>query len=143
MFNRDKAIQQLKKLFNTSPVRVIPATVLSIEGNTCTVQPVGSDLTLFDVRLFAEAEQTGVAIAPKPNTLVLVGIVGDKVDPAKLCVCQVMEADTISQTVEGFTIELNEQGATLVGPKGRIDLTKEVLSSCFQSFVPYSLQQTA
>jgi hypothetical protein len=59
MFNREKIIQQLKMLFNTSLVRIVPARVLSIESNTCKVLFSNSELIFSGITHFTEKELIG------------------------------------------------------------------------------------
>ena len=128
MFNKEKALQQLKKLFNNSPVRLIAATVLSVEGETCTVQPLGSDLTLPGVHPFVMgANEQKLIVVPAIGSTVLIKPIGEKVAPEQLLVCWISEPDSFYVVADGHVFDFGKSGVFVQGPIGCTELTSAVL----------------
>ncbi|MGA0555801.1 hypothetical protein ACO2Q8_04055 [Larkinella sp. VNQ87] len=124
--------EQLRKLFQRSPVWAIPATVNSIEGNTCTVTFLNSTLTVSGVSIYPDSPQdeTGTFSAlPAIGSFVTVTALAGKLD--ELFLGGIMAFTSLSL---GKNFQLHKDGSDLylIHPDGRrVSLIIEQLNQLF------------
>lgn len=130
MFNQDKAFQQLKKLLNNSPLRIIPAKVISVESTSCTVQPLQSDLTLSGIGLFVMGPPESKLIAiPRIGSTVHILPLTERLSLNSLGIAHVFDAETIGMLAGGCYFESSSRGAALATEVGQIDVTPDFIKS--------------
>lgn len=132
MFKSDKDLRLFKTLLAASPVKVVPAKLLSIEDDTCTVAVLGSNLVLAGIGLWDKnGPKSFTDVIPQLNTVVLVGSIGN--DLSNLGICQGVLEDSIRYQAGYLTLELTESGAFLSGSEGRVALPQNTLADLYQS----------
>jgi hypothetical protein len=111
----------LKGLQDAPAVQVWPALVKSVEGTTCTVDILGTDLVdVAEVNLRADDEASeGVLLKPRVGSYVFIGVIENEM--SNLYVCQVSEVDQVQAVIEGVTVDLTKDGATF--KKGDVEMT--------------------
>lgn len=89
-------------LFNgVTPVQVYPATVKSVEGETCTVLVNHADLEVTGVRLQADPV-AGLLLTPSVNSIVLIGCIEN--DLGNLFVCQYSQLEKAEIKIDNTSI---------------------------------------
>lgn len=133
--NPDKQRQLVKKLFNNSSVRLIPAHVVSDEGETCTVRPVGADLTLPGALHFTAATpDLCVNILPVIGSLVLIMSSDGSAKPDSLMVAVVTQPQQASLLAGPVVAVANSSVLQLASATGGLYLTPDLLASL--PFIP-------
>ncbi len=120
--------QAFKSLMPPAPTQVWQAVVKSIQGANCTVDIVGTDLVdVPEVNLRANDEATeGVLFVPRVGSLVYVGAVENALD--NLFVCLVSEVDRVEAKIDGVTLVLDKDGATMKQAQAEISLKQGKVS---------------
>ncbi len=74
---RDKLIELIK---DNTPVQMIPCEVMSVDTNkgTVEVKDMLTDTNLYDVKLQASQDDTGVLLEPTVGSMVIVAIIGNE-----------------------------------------------------------------
>lgn len=98
-------------LFNSAtPVQVYPATVKSVEGETCTVLVNHADLEVTGVRLQADPV-AGLLLTPSVDSIVLVGCIEN--DLGNLFICQYSQLEKAEIKIENTSIYIDKEKAEL------------------------------
>lgn len=93
-------------LFNgVTPVQVYPATVKSVEGETCTVLVNHADLEVTGVRLQADPI-SGLLLTPSVDSIVLVSCIEN--DLGNLFVCQYSQLEKALLQIENTSIYIDK-----------------------------------
>lgn len=123
MDRRAKLLGALKGLQDEPPIQVWPALVKSVQGTTCTVDVLNTDLTDIDqVNLRADDEATeGVLITPRVGSLVYVAALENAMD--NLFVCLVSEVDSLQATIGKTTITADKDQVKAVRDKVELTLS--------------------
>ena len=148
--DRYRRLAELMKGFQLTGQMFFPATVESVEGNTCTIN-VG-DLSISDVRLKPSTDKTedDLLLTPSVGANVLVGSLSG--DYSNLCILQ---SDAISEAylkVGKMTFKMDKNGIVmndglldglvivgdLIGKLNAIEKTINELKTVFSTWVPVS-----
>ncbi|MEZ0611927.1 hypothetical protein ACAW74_25670 [Fibrella sp. WM1] len=117
-----------KGLVPPAPIQVRPATVVSVEGRTCTVDIVGTDLTSVDgVNLCADEEgEEGLLLTPKVGSLVYVAMLENS--SGSLFVCLATELESLDATIGKASIHLEADETTVQHDQAVIRLSGGVVT---------------
>ncbi len=125
----DKQRQLVKKLFNNSPVRLIPAHVVSDEGLTCTVRPVGSELVLSGINHYGLATASmGMHVLPEIESLVFVADPSGSRQPASMMIAVITKPRQFGLHAGGVAASAESAIMQLATPTGELTLTPDVLT---------------
>lgn len=125
-----KAEQFLKVLKEKIGVELNPAlvgTVVSIEGNTCTVKLLDADLTIEDVLLVANDDnKKGFIVTPVKNSNVHIMPIGDKNRMQVVCYSEI---ENVSVKVEDVQLYIDNKGCKIAkGDKDMKTLLTDLVS---------------
>lgn len=111
----------LNRRFDKSPVQVWPAIVKKVEGLTCSVDLLGTELVdVPGVNLRADEEsEEGVLLVPRVGSLVYVSAVENAVD--NLFVCFVSEVDRVEVVIENTKATISKAG--VVVERGKLSVS--------------------
>ncbi|GAB2586636.1 hypothetical protein [Spirosoma areae] len=123
MDKRAQLLAAFKGLQSDSPVQVWPAIVKSIQGNDCTVDILGTDLTdVSEVNLRADDEaKEGVLIVPRVGSFVYVAAVENAMD--NLFVCLVSEVDRVEVKIDKAVVIVDKDQVKAVRDKCELTLS--------------------
>jgi len=138
--NTDRMTRALRELTKqTLPYSVI-ATVVSIEGETCTVSPIDGKAQYSEIRLQPESANPGLLLVPKVGSVVMVVLNND----ADGFISMVSECDSvIIRSTDGNVVQLQDGSlggipvtSDLVTQLNNIESDINDLKSIFASWVP-------
>lgn len=114
-------VQALGSLTARPGAQVFAATVLSIEGSTCTVRALESDVEMDDVRLKATSndDEQALLIVPKAGSLVLVGMVNDDATDLYLVRCDAID----KLALQIGNVKVFVTGETVSVTRGPVEVT--------------------
>lgn len=116
----------LNRRFDKSPVQVWPAIVKKVDGLTCSVDLLGTQLVDVEgVRLRANDEvEEGVLLIPRVGSLVYVSVVENALD--NLFVCFVSEVDRVEVVIEDTKATFSKDGVVVERGKLSVSVTDVV-----------------
>jgi hypothetical protein len=117
----EKTRELLDKILNPRPaIQVWQAEVVSVEGDTCTVKILASELQVKGVKLKAD-EGKGLLLKPAVGSLVLVGTIQNEL--ADLYVGQCSEVEKLLLEQGNNTVKIDKDGVTLQNQQCEITLS--------------------
>ncbi len=129
MTARERTRDALRALLNKGggAQGVMPATVVSLEGSTCTVRLLDSAVEYDGVRMKATPDSAteGIRAVPKAGSLVLVGPVADDDTDLMVLLCDALESLTVtigdrSLSIDGDSVTLTQGNATVEVKGGKV-----------------------
>lgn len=123
----DKLIQ---KQIGKIPAAVLKATVLEVNGDYCTVEPIDGSPKIFRVqfRSIIKDNEIGLLIIPKVGSSVLVGIINSNDNDA--FVVTYSEVESYQLTIEDISLKVDKSGVYLNGDAQKLvrgdELKKEL-----------------
>ncbi len=135
MDNRAKLLKALDERQPVSPVQVWPALVRSVEGNSCTVDIVGTDLAgVAGVNLRADEDAAeGVLLVPRVGSFVYVAAVENALD--NLFVCLVSEVDRVEVVIGKASARVDKDSVKAVFDQCQLVLSDRVVLKQGQTVV--------
>jgi hypothetical protein len=123
MEKRNQINALLNARFDKAPIQVWPALVKSVQGTSCTIDFINTDLVDVEgVNLRADEDATeGVLLVPRVGSLVLVGVVENEI--SNLYVCQVSEVDQVKAVIGNTTLTASKDGVTASRDQVSLSLT--------------------
>jgi|GEM_PF-4681529 len=110
-----------------SGVQVYPAELLSLQGDSCTVRLLSSDLEIDEVRLSADPDQKGkVVFYPRVGSTVLVGCIENEL--SSLYVAQCSEIDSFDIVIGDAGLKGDKDQITASRSKTSVKIEQDKLS---------------
>ncbi|RIV21375.1 hypothetical protein DYU11_18385 [Fibrisoma montanum] len=109
--------KQLERLNAKHTIRAWATRLISVEGETCTVQVLGSSLILDGVRLYRatdEDTEPGTLLAtPLPGSLVLIGTINN----GEPLVLQITQTQSFTYEGQSFNLTFEDEVLTIKRPE--------------------------